>query len=313
MSVVRRVFAIQAQDPVGAALGIRVRGRGITADAVRGAYANERSVVTGWFMRGTLHTVAAEDYHWLLALYGPRNIALGARRCRELGLTDDLLERAGVALRRSVESNGPQSRPQLTEVLASLGIPADGQAPFHAIRHAVLSGVLCSTGNVLGAPEFALLRDWVPRPAESPASPLGELAARYLRAHGPAGVEDFTMWSGLPVTAVRPVWRAAAGLGELAPVPATPDIRLLPAYDNYLLSHRDRTPAVPPEHAAAVYPGGGQIRPTVLTDGRVTATWTRKAAHIDVAWLDPADHPAIASELASTTTFLQDLLGPERR
>jgi hypothetical protein len=42
-AVVRRVFAIQAQDATAADLGIRVRGRDITAQAIRTAYEKERS------------------------------------------------------------------------------------------------------------------------------------------------------------------------------------------------------------------------------------------------------------------------------
>jgi hypothetical protein len=37
-AVIRRVFAIQAQDATAADLGIRVRGRDITARAIRTAY-----------------------------------------------------------------------------------------------------------------------------------------------------------------------------------------------------------------------------------------------------------------------------------
>ncbi|MFE4335940.1 DNA glycosylase AlkZ-like family protein [Streptomyces sp. NPDC056831] len=52
-AVVRRVFAIQAQDATAADLGIRVRGRDITAQAIRTAYEKERSIVRNWYMRGT--------------------------------------------------------------------------------------------------------------------------------------------------------------------------------------------------------------------------------------------------------------------
>ncbi|MFF0116804.1 hypothetical protein [Streptomyces prasinus] len=45
VTVVRRVFAIQAQDATAADLGTRVRGRDITARAIRTAYEKERSIV----------------------------------------------------------------------------------------------------------------------------------------------------------------------------------------------------------------------------------------------------------------------------
>ncbi|MFD0264237.1 hypothetical protein ACFVH7_38925 [Kitasatospora indigofera] len=57
-AVVRRVFAIQAQDAMAAGLGIRVSGRDVTAAGIRSAYEDERSIVRGW--RRGLH-VRDED------------------------------------------------------------------------------------------------------------------------------------------------------------------------------------------------------------------------------------------------------------
>ncbi|MFD9304432.1 hypothetical protein ACFWCB_17545 [Streptomyces sp. NPDC060048] len=50
-AVVRRVFAIQSQDATAADLGIRVRGRDVTAQAIRTAYEDERSKEVEHFMR----------------------------------------------------------------------------------------------------------------------------------------------------------------------------------------------------------------------------------------------------------------------
>ena len=66
-AVVRRVFAIQAQDATAADLGIRVRGRDITATGIRAAYEDKRSVVRSWYMRGTLHTIPSSDARWVLS------------------------------------------------------------------------------------------------------------------------------------------------------------------------------------------------------------------------------------------------------
>lgn len=79
-AVVRRVFAIQAQDATASDLGIRVRGRDITAQAIRTAYGKERSIVRGWYMRGTLHTIPSDDARWILRLLAPRVLATTSRR-----------------------------------------------------------------------------------------------------------------------------------------------------------------------------------------------------------------------------------------
>ncbi|MFE3809506.1 DNA glycosylase AlkZ-like family protein, partial [Streptomyces sp. NPDC059131] len=53
------------------------------------------------------------------------------------------------------------------------------------------------------------------------------------------------------------------------------DVRLLPAYDGFLLGYRSRAFAVPDGFERQVWPGGGQIRPTVIADGLAVATWSR--------------------------------------
>ncbi|AZK97013.1 MULTISPECIES: winged helix DNA-binding domain-containing protein [Streptomyces] len=293
-AVVRRVFAIQAQDATAADLGIRVRGSNITAQAIRTAYEDERSIVRNWYMRGTLHTIPGDDAHWVLQLLSPRVLAATGRRYQQLGLGDDLRRRAGQLVRRVLAAHGPLTRAELTERLTTLGIPPDGQAPFYLIRHAALTGILCHGPQRAGEATYVLLDDWLPstgRFRREGDDALAELARRYLAAHAPATLEDFAAWSGLPVTWARRAWKMLAESGVITeygaltvlagrvkelPGPSDPpDVRMLPAYDNYLIGYRTRELSVPALHQARVRPGGGLIRPTVIVDGLAIATWTR--------------------------------------
>ncbi|MFE5854774.1 winged helix DNA-binding domain-containing protein [Streptomyces sp. NPDC056500] len=293
-AVVRRVFAIQAQDATAADLGIRVRGRDITAQAIRTAYEDERSIVRNWYMRGTLHTIPSDDTRWVLQLLSPRILAATSRRYQQLGLGDDLRQRADHLIRRLLAAHGPLTRAELTEHLTTLGIPPDGQAPFHLIRHAALSGILCHGPQRAGEATYVLLNDWLPLTGRfrwERDDALVELARRYLAAHAPAASEDFAAWSGLPVTWARRAWKLLAESGviteygvltmlagrvkELPRSSDTPDVRMLPAYDNYLIGYRTREVSVPAVHEARVWPGGGLIRPTVIADGLAIATWSR--------------------------------------
>ncbi|MFD0212094.1 winged helix DNA-binding domain-containing protein [Streptomyces hirsutus] len=293
-AVVRRVFAIQAQDATAADLGIRVRGRDITAQAIRTAYEDERSIVRNWYMRGTLHTIPSDDARWVLRLLSPRILAATSRRYQQLGLNDDLRQRADHLIRRDLAAHGPLTRAELTEHLTTLGIPPDGQAPFHLIRHAALTGILCHGPQRAGEATYVLLDDWLPTTGRfrwEGDDALAELARRYIAAHAPAALEDFAAWSGLPVTWARRAWRMLAESGAITEygaltmlagrveeptgTPDTPDVRMLPAYDNYLVGYRTREASVPPLHQASVWPGGGIIRSTVIADGLAVATWTR--------------------------------------
>ncbi|HSK95418.1 MAG TPA: crosslink repair DNA glycosylase YcaQ family protein, partial [Euzebyales bacterium] len=60
VSIVRAVGGVQAQDERAAALGIRVRGREVSADDIDRARVGDRSIVRAWCMRGTLHLIPSD-------------------------------------------------------------------------------------------------------------------------------------------------------------------------------------------------------------------------------------------------------------
>ncbi|WP_424211348.1 winged helix DNA-binding domain-containing protein [Streptomyces sp. BI20] len=318
--VLARVFAVQAQDLPAAELGLRVRSTGLTRAAVHRALDTDRTLLRGWFMRGTLHLVPAADARWLLALYGPAQLALAARRLRELDLSPELCERSEELMARAIADEGPLTRAELTARLGALGVPGTGQAAFHLIRRAALTGRICHGPLRAGEPAFALLDAWLPPagpPAFTGAAAHRELARRYRIGHGPADAADFAHWSGLRTGEAKEAWAASArdhtdpGPAP-APDPDAPDVRLLPAYDDHLVAYRTREPTVPAAHEKRVWPGGGMIRATVLVDGLAVGTWTRgggagAAPRIepfpDTAPLTPAATAALTREAEAAAAF----------
>lgn len=109
---------------------------------------------------------------------------------------------------------------------------------------------------------------------------------RYLGAFGPATVADIQMWSGL--TRLRETverlplrrFRAETGITlydlpdaprPSADTPAPP--RFLPAYDNLLLSYKDRTRVISGSRPVPLPPGNGATAGTFLVDGMWQGTW----------------------------------------
>ncbi|MCX5209688.1 winged helix DNA-binding domain-containing protein [Kitasatospora sp. NBC_00240] len=292
-----RAAGIQAQDAAAARLGLRARGLGSAADVEAAYRAGE--VVAGWLMRGTLHLVPAVDLPWLLRLFGARNLAAGAGRRRQLGLTDEICERA-VALLPEVLA-APLSRADLIAALIERGVEVNpaGQAPAHLMGYAAARGLLCRGAEVAPREPGYVLRPGLPAAPPASAAPpgppgdadLAALAVRYLAAFGPAGAADLAAWSGLPVTVCRRAV-AAAGFPEVAPglfadpgaepteagAEGGPEVRLLGAYDNYLLGYRDRTAMLDPAFAKRINAGGGVIHPALVADGRVLGRWRTERA-----------------------------------
>jgi hypothetical protein len=240
-------------------------------------------------MRGTLHLVASEDLGWILGLFGERSFAAGARRRAQLGLDDATIERAVALVRDLLASHGPATRPEVAAALAAAGIPHEGQATIHVLAAAAHLGHACYGPSRDGRESFVYLPDWLRLerpPSRDTAS--AELARRYVAAHWPADGGDFAYWSGLPAAEARAAWSAVLPPPSSPPESHTDTLRLLPAFDPYLLGWRDRSFAVPSALAKEVHPGGGTIRATVLRDGEVVRTW-RVGEPVDGAEAELAD------------------------
>jgi winged helix DNA-binding protein len=136
---------------------------------------------------------------------------------------------------------------------------------------------------------------WLGRPLEEadPQQSLEWLAQEYLRAYGPARVEDFAWWSGAPRH------RASAAIGEasvvdiggglLLPSDQKTDfdrvaslgpevIDLLPKWDAYTMGHAPggRQRLVDDKHVGSAYAASGDGLPLVLRGGRAVATWSNR-------------------------------------
>jgi hypothetical protein len=314
-AVVRALAGVQAQDRRAACLALRARGAGPSAEAVEHALSSDRTLVRTWAMRGTLHLLAAQDLPLVLAVFGPLGLARGQRRLTQLGLPPDEAKRSTREAAEVLAREGPLTRHELAARLRERGVPVDpsGQAPIHVVGRAALAGVLCEVG-VRGREELYGAIDPGPLPDRDAA--VAGLARRYAAAHAPATAADFAAWSGLPSADVRAAWRAAEAAGEAAAGPGDEPatkrageaaawpvdesatgragdataggdeagVRLLGAFDEWLLGWASRDFTLPPRHARRAVTGG-IVRPVAIADGRVFATWrldrARRRIHLD--------------------------------
>ncbi|WP_187414288.1 winged helix DNA-binding domain-containing protein [Nonomuraea sp. PA05] len=292
--IVRRLAAMQAQDVPSALLAFRARSATLTPADVEAAW-QSRELVRTWGPRGTLHFTHTDDLPWIHALTG--NATGTLRRLTEEGVTgDDLLP----LITRALEGQGPLTKADLEERLQGR---ARGQGVVHLVALAARHGLAVLGPQRGGKPTYVHAADWlgapvVPEPDRERA--LKELATRYRRAHHPATPEDLAAWSGLPIGQARTAWSLSA-----APAPPPGDaplVRLVPAFDEYVLGWRSRAPVLAPEHARKVFPGGGILRPAVLVNGLIKGVWGRKGAEVSVQAFD--ELPALDGEIADVRRFL---------
>lgn len=250
-------------------------------------------------MRSTMHMLPADDADWLLPLFDASLVADSRRRLGQLGLDERAQGRALDAIRKALASDGYLGRSELVGRLGQVGIEIDAARRVHLFRLATGTG-LAILGPDRGAQTLLALRsEWLGAPAKHDRdAALRELARRYFRAFAPSTETDFAGWSGLPLRDVRAGIGGIAG--ELAEVRIGAErawaprrgarrarrglVRLIPAWDNYLMGHRDRGFIAGAEVWPRVMPGGGLIRPAVLVDGVAVGTWglRRKGGAVEV-------------------------------
>jgi hypothetical protein len=316
---VRHLLAVQAQDPRGARLALRARSRGLHASDIDCALTDDRSVVVSWLNRGTLHLVLAEDYWWLHALTTPPLGSASVRRLGQEGVGPADAERGIEVVRSTVTAHGPTSRGELRERLRSADVPVEGQALVHVLFAATLRGYVVRGPVVAGEQAFVAVEDWLGPPPRLPERDvmLGELAGRYLVAHGPAAAQDLAKWSGLPLGHVRLGLRrigerlveSSDGLIDLAGRSPSqnriPPPLLLGAFDPLLLGWAERAEVL--GDLTGVVTTNGVFRPFALVDGRAVVTWGLPGKRVSIAdthSLPARVRAALDAEAAAVETFL---------
>ncbi len=291
--------AMQAQDFAMARWAVGVRLPGCTDEEVQRALAEARIIRTH-LLRPTWHIVSSGDLRWMLALTGPRIKASLRSRHRDLGISAEVIRRSHAVIEKTIRDGKHCTREKIIARLEKARIPTDENRAAHLLLLAELDGLVCSGPTLRGKPTWALLDERVaPGTPWSRDEALEALARRYFTSRCPATLEDFCWWSGLTAADAS---RAAAMLGgefraELfdsrtyllpktfaAPKSAEERVYLLPAYDEYTISYRDRSAAVPTTQTSAAVSRNGIFYPLVVKDGRAVGTWkrTRKDGAVEV-------------------------------
>ena len=287
--VVSHLGGIQAQDYAGAKWSIGIRLAGAGEERIEKAISSG-AIVRTWAYRGTLHFLAAGDAAWLLPLLAPSVFAANQRRYRELGLEDKTFSESKSLIMRILESESrPVPRSELCELLEKDGIRTEGQRFHNLLQRAGLEGVLC-LGPAQGRESTYKAPTVDSRSLEAMESDQAQakLIERYFTSHGPATIQDFSWWSGIPVSLVRRLLRShllpqsifseerdlwAWKDQTAAPVQAAESVYLLPPFDEYLLGYRNRSAVLHPAFTKKINAGGGMMKPTLVVNGQVAGIW----------------------------------------
>lgn len=282
--------AMQAQDYGMAKWAIGVRLPDATDQIIETAI-NKGEIIRTHILRPTWHFVSADDIYWMLALRAAPIKASLRPRHKQLGLSETVITESNQIMETVLRGGKHLTREELLPELTKAGIPIDENRASHLLVRAELDGLVCSGATKGGKLTYALLEERVPKtnlPTREEA--LARLAKKYFSSHGPATLQDFTWWSGLSVNdashalemvkfelqsetiEAQTYWLLKAQ--SFSPTNKAV-VHLLPAFDEFIISYKDRRAALPFENFTKAVSNNGIFKPIVVVNGLVTGIWKR--------------------------------------
>jgi uncharacterized protein YehS (DUF1456 family) len=281
--------AMQAQEFkwVKWALGVRLPDH--TEENVEAAFAKGKILRTH-LLRPTWHFVSPDDICWMLELSAPQINASLRSRQKQLEINDSLVKKCNKIIEGILKDKNHLTREEIAAGFVKKGIRMDSSRAAHIMLRAELDGLVCSGKPVNNKQTYALLEERVPeKKILKREEALAELAERYYTSRGPASLQDFTWWSGLSVTDAKRgleigksklISESIEGITYwLKDTPPAKNLfkdslYLLPAYDEFIISYKDRSASIPFENLKKSISNNGIFRPVVVFNGKVIGIWS---------------------------------------
>jgi len=285
--IVTWMGAMQAQDYAMSKWAVGARLPKSTEKTIEAAM-DRGEIIRTHVLRPTWHIVSVDDLRWMLALTAPR-IKTGMKsRNEDLELPQAILSKSRKLLEKTLRDGNHSTREELILLLNKAGIPTDENRASHLFMMAELEGLICSGATKNGKRTFALIDEWIPpsKPVERDEA-LVRLAKRYFISHGPATLDDFNWWSGLSagdarraLDMVKPELMSVVSEGKTywfveVDVKAKELAFLLPAFDEFIISYKDRSATITSENHKRAVSSNGMFFPTVVVNGQTVGIWKR--------------------------------------
>ena len=237
---------IQNSPPGSALLALHARVRGVTAEGLDEAVAQEKTLLQTWSLRGAPFYFPTADApvftagvlppseevmrHFLPGVV-PALDTLGLSLTEATELTAAQVRDVLTGRRLAINELGAEIAERITPELAKRqrgpwtaeGPYAPGQPLGEAVVHfclrlLTLRGVVCFAPRAGNKAPFVLVDEWLggPVPDADPEAARAELVRRYLHAYGPSTRADFAAWAGVQAGDAGPWWDLVED--ELTPV-----------------------------------------------------------------------------------------------
>jgi hypothetical protein len=295
-NVVKWMGAMQAQDYYMAKWAVGVRLPGSTDNQIQTAI-NKGQIIRTHVLRPTWHFISPEDIYWMLELTAPQIKVMARSRDKELELTEKIYTKSNSIIQRALEDGEHLTREELMTELIKAKIATDNNRSSHLLLRAELEGIICSGAAKGKSRTYTLLEKVVTKNKMfSKDESLAKLAKKYFTSHCPATLNDFIWWSGLSVANAKHALEMVKSnfisetIGERTywltnsfSIPTSDkSCYLLPAYDEFMISYRDRSASLNFEHNKRTISINGIFNPIVVINGQITGLWKRTIKNNEV-------------------------------
>lgn len=309
VTICRDVCGVQAQIMSAAQLQLWARNHAITPEMVNDALWKTRSLVKTSLMRQTLHLVPADEFPLYIAAHKRARAKAVLSVMARLKITRDEADGLSALIMETLKA-GPAPRADITSAVrpkVSKRVREWTDRVSNIVRLPVIEGHVCYGPGEGNQATFIRTEHWLPAQSRIDEAKFDEVQAqkelfrKYLRAYGPATLNDFAHWSLISmseVRALRPLMDAEIAeynglllLREDIEILQTDpsglnSVHLLPYFDVYLLAHRLKEHFLKPQFYKRVYRNQGWISPVVLINGEIAGVWSykpsRRALEIEI-------------------------------
>lgn len=295
-------------NPV-AFLSIAARRKSAHSGDLDEALLNDRSLVRATSFRASLLLMTSADYPIYFRALLPLLKSVGMDKLSSFDITEAHLHRYG-----KIFEEANFELPQTHDNLMAIIFPNSSKRP-HQDAERLIVRKLCDLGVLIRAASkgwkgndftYALAKNWLSEiqlGVENPESARTETIRRYLRAYGPAMVEDIGWWTGLPLIQVQRsilhLRREAVripvegykddliGLRETVdllrnPTPAPDVIQFLPPWDPYTFGWLQRRRVIDKEWMPWVFDIVGNSAATIVESGKVVGVWQFRDSAVNI-------------------------------
>jgi hypothetical protein len=308
IQAVRQIGGIQAQVMSAAELAIAARVEGISPHHVQSALWEDRSLVKTWAMRAALHLITAEDFPIYISarsLSDTRNWPYyfsyygidQATFAEYLSIAPEILSEHPMTRQQFADSVAEHlDSPKLYELLTTKGWGTP-------LKPLAWRGDLCFGPNRGANVTFVRPSAWIgPWQPIDPYVALQRVLRKYLRAFGPATLENFAQWWSARIRPTRKLfdsmadelemvdvegWKAWVLRDTLEPMLNSTSrgvVNLLPLFDALLMGlgrRQEIEPLISLAHQKHVFRPQGWISAVVLVDGQIKGVWEYQFKPVD--------------------------------